>query len=66
MGESGSLLSKNGWEWLVFSQEMGGSGLFFLKKRWEWVRVGESGWERNSVKARKQSCKKYSDQIYSI
>ena len=36
MGASGSLLSKNGWEWVVFVEK--------------WVGVGESGWERNSVK----------------
>ena len=37
MGGSRSFLSKNGWDWV---------GVFFEKC----VRVGESGWERNSVK----------------
>ena len=46
MGGDGSLFLK-----------IGGSGLFLLKNGWEWVAfvekwvgVGESGWERNSVK----------------
>ena len=40
----------------LFLLKIGGSGLFLLKSGWEWVvfenflGVGESGWERNSVK----------------
>ena len=46
MGRSGSLLSKNGWKWVVFLEkwvEVGESG-------WEWLRVTGSCWQRNSVK----------------
>ena len=41
MGGSGSLLSKNGWEWVAFVEKWVGvdeSGL-------EWVKVAKSGWE---------------------
>ena len=46
MGGSGSLLTKNGWEWVVFVEKWVGVG----ESGWEWVRIGESGWERSSVK----------------
>ena len=66
MSESGSLFLKNEWEWADFVKKMVGMGGFFcklvgvgvflLKNGWEWVvfenflGVGESGWERSSVK----------------
>ena len=60
MGGNGSLLSKSGWEWVVFIEKwlgvcrfirkMGGTGSFLFKNGWEWVRVAGSGWEGNSVK----------------
>ena len=46
MGRSGSFLSKNGWEWVVFLEKWVGVG----ESNWEWLGVGESGCERNSVK----------------
>ena len=45
MGGSGSLLSKNGWEWVVFLEKRVGVG----ESGWEWQGVGESGWEWQGV-----------------
>ena len=52
-GRSVSLLSKNGWLWVVFLEKwvgvgrifrkIGGSVLFSLKNGWGWVRVAGSG-----------------------
>ena len=39
MGESGFVLSKNGWEWVVFLEKWVGVG----QSEWEWLRVAESG-----------------------
>ena len=41
MSGIGSLLSKNGWEWVVFVEKWVGVG----ENGWKWVRVAESGWE---------------------
>ena len=41
MSGSGSLLSKNGWEWVVFVENW----VRVRESGWEWVRVGESGCE---------------------
>ena len=52
MGGSGSFLTKNEWEWVVFLDKWEGVGHFlenwwewivFVKKWWEWVRVAWSG-----------------------
>ena len=46
MGRNGSLLSKNGWEWVAFLEKWVGVG----ESGWEWLGVTGSGWDRNSVK----------------
>ena len=53
MGGSGSLLSKNGWEWAAFlgkrvgvgrfCRQIGWNELFLLNNGWDWMRVGDSG-----------------------